>query len=202
MFEEALHWRAVADGGEALLSAAAGWLGAMDHDYYALFGLTDAALDAVLQALLLQPDSEFGTAQIALQGNRAVGLVAAFPAAAMFARRMHVLKALLAAAPDAHAARARLRGFEGAGRVVPQDGHYLAKLAVAPGLHGRGIGGRLLAHFVDAARAAQRTPCLHVRRDNAPALALYRRHGFTLDPDPASATSHYWLLRAPGKAPT
>jgi hypothetical protein len=94
------------------------------------------------------------------------------------------------------------RGFEGAGRLVPANGHYLAKLAVAPHLRGRGIGGRLLAHFMAEATAAGRTPCLHVRRDNEGALALYRRHGFTVDLDPASATHHYWLLRAPDEEST
>ena len=197
-----LVWRAARDAGEPALRAAAGWLREMDHDYYALFGLGADALDAVLRALLLQPDSEFGSAQMAMQDDDAVGLVAAFPALETFARRMQVLKAMLAASPDPHGARARLRGFEGAGRLAPQDGWYLAKLAVAPSLRGRGIGGHLLARFVEQARFEGRTPCLHVRRDNDGALALYRRHGFEIDPDPASATRNYWLLRAPGKEST
>ncbi|WP_088289689.1 ribosomal protein S18-alanine N-acetyltransferase [Kineosporia sp. A_224] len=52
-------------------------------------------------------------------------------------------------------------------------------IAVAPAAQGRGLGGTLLEALVERARAAGATSLLlEVRADNAPAIALYERHGF------------------------
>ena len=52
-------------------------------------------------------------------------------------------------------------------------------IATHPDLRGRGIARELLAHILDAARAAHCTlSTLEVRRSNAPAIALYERAGF------------------------
>ena len=52
-------------------------------------------------------------------------------------------------------------------------------IAVAPAAQGRGLGGTLLEALVEAARGAGATSLLlEVRADNAPAIALYERHGF------------------------
>lgn len=50
----------------------------------------------------------------------------------------------------------------------------LLTIAVAPDCQGQGLGGQLMAVAPDAARLY-----LEVAADNAPALALYRRFGFT-----------------------
>jgi len=52
-------------------------------------------------------------------------------------------------------------------------------IAVAPSARRRGVGGTVLSRALDAARegGAPRV-FLEVAADNAPALALYRRHGF------------------------
>lgn len=55
-------------------------------------------------------------------------------------------------------------------------------LYVAPSAQGSGVGGRLLAHAVDAlAGAGATTARLWAFRDNAPAIAFYRRHGWSPD---------------------
>jgi ribosomal-protein-alanine N-acetyltransferase len=52
-------------------------------------------------------------------------------------------------------------------------------IAVAPAAQGRGLGGVLLEALVERAVAAGATSMLlEVRADNAPAIALYERHGF------------------------
>ncbi|NLT55840.1 MAG: ribosomal protein S18-alanine N-acetyltransferase [Actinomycetales bacterium] len=53
-------------------------------------------------------------------------------------------------------------------------------VAVAPGAQGRGIGSLLLRALVGEASLRGATAVLlEVRADNAPAIALYQRHGFT-----------------------
>lgn len=56
--------------------------------------------------------------------------------------------------------------------------HVLA-IATHPDVRGRGIGGQVLAHVLEAARVAGCTlATLEVRRSNRPAIALYERAGF------------------------
>ncbi len=61
----------------------------------------------------------------------------------------------------------------------PPAAEYFANLAVREELRGRGIGGRLMAHGIArAADEGQHFCVLDVADDNAPAIGLYRRHGF------------------------
>jgi ribosomal protein S18 acetylase RimI-like enzyme len=192
----------VSEADPAALRQAAAWLRSMDEDYYRLFGISDAAVEALLADLLRDPASEFGTHTFFRHEGSLAGLVCAFPAEEMFARRLVVLKALTAAsirmlpADAAAEARGRLRQFAGAPRKLPPDGYYLAKLYVAAQLRGSGLADRLMACFLDAAAAAGRQPCLHVRTDNAAALALYRRHGFAVAPDDTMSSATYSLMVA------
>ena len=66
-----------------------------------------------------------------------------------------------------------------AGLAVAAHQADVQTIAVAPSSQGRGVGGRLLQALVDEAvsRGAYEL-LLEVRADNAPALALYARHGF------------------------
>lgn len=58
-------------------------------------------------------------------------------------------------------------------------GARLYSLSVDAGMRGAGIGGRLLAAAEDdAANRGAGAMRLEVRSDNAPAIALYRRHGY------------------------
>ena len=60
------------------------------------------------------------------------------------------------------------------------DEAWVQTMAVAPQAQGRGLGTRLLVALLEeAARRGARVVSLEVRADNAPAQALYARHGFT-----------------------
>lgn len=71
----------------------------------------------------------------------------------------------------------RLLGYAGSAvRGVDAD---VQTVAVHPDAQGRGTGGVLLRALVDrASRTGARSLLLEVRADNAPAIALYARHGF------------------------
>lgn len=63
-------------------------------------------------------------------------------------------------------------------RAVADEAEILT-LALDPGMRGRGLSAPLLRHHLGAlARAGVRRVHLEVEEGNAPALALYRRHGF------------------------
>jgi ribosomal-protein-alanine N-acetyltransferase len=97
----------------------------------------------------------------------------------------------------------RLAGYAGAFVLAPDSD--VQTIGVRPEDQGRGIGGALLAALMEAAAARGcRTIMLEVRAGNAPALALYARHGFA----PLSRRRAYYpdgedalILRAPVAAP-
>ncbi len=71
-----------------------------------------------------------------------------------------------------------LAGYWAQTQTVNQEAH-LARLAVAPALHGRGLGRLLLADAIDYARSEMyQSILLNTQTDNARALGLYRSFGF------------------------
>ena len=69
---------------------------------------------------------------------------------------------------------------------LPDGGYEVAKMTVAEGLRGSGLGKRLMQACVDAGRAAG-APRLYLETNSrlGPALALYRSFGFRdLEPTP------------------
>jgi len=64
-------------------------------------------------------------------------------------------------------------------RLAADEGEILT-LGVLPAMRGRGLGGRLLASaLADMAMNGARRAFLEVAADNAPAIGLYEKHGFT-----------------------
>lgn len=59
------------------------------------------------------------------------------------------------------------------------DHYFIHKFYVAPQRHGQGIGGALLAHFLEQTPQASLLK-LHVNRNNHKAVRFYRKHRFTV----------------------
>lgn len=90
---------------------------------------------------------------------------------------------------NAASVRAELTRAGACGRWVPGQAYALGwalageaelvRIGVTPDQRGKGVGGAVLAAFLDQTRGsgAQAT-WLEVRADNGPALAIYRRAGF------------------------
>ncbi len=61
------------------------------------------------------------------------------------------------------------------------DEFHLVNLAVSPGLRGRGIGGKLLKNLIDSVKSQDAVYItLEVRENNLPAIAMYRKFGFSI----------------------
>lgn len=92
------------------------------------------------------------------------------------------------ALPGSHNVVAVLDGRPvGVARGVPgADGHELRSVWVSPEARGHGVGDRLLTEIEGwAARSGARVLRLAVFAGNAPAVALYERHGYVLTGEPA-----------------
>ena len=178
----------------AELASAAAWIHSMDRDYYSLFDLDNARIEDKLVELLFTPESEFGTSLFARKEGVLVGFVAWFLAQELFARRVFVLKSLLASVPNPLTVRSRLAKFEGAHRQVPLETLYLSKIYVDFAMRGTGLSAQLLGEFLGKGRDLGRNLSLHVRRDNTAAIALYRRHGFSINADSYQSKSLYFLM--------
>jgi len=76
--------------------------------------------------------------------------------------------------------------------LLPDGGFEVGKMAVADSHKGRGIGNGLMQAGVDKAKAVG-APRLYLETNSslAPALAVYRRHGFVEITDPARTVSPY-----------
>jgi ribosomal protein S18 acetylase RimI-like enzyme len=192
--DSGLEWVASAALGREELRQAARWIRSMDEDYYNLFALDDETLESFLGRMTSIAESEFGTTLFARKAGALAGFVTPFAAEETFARRIFILKGLLAAAPDPDAARQRLRTFDGAARTVPAGAFYLAKLYVASPLRGTGLSNQMFGRFIEEGTGLGRKLCLHVRRDNAVALAFYHKHGFTVNQDPSLSSATHWLM--------
>lgn len=110
----------------------------------------------------------------------------------------------LEAVPLNLAARMAGRDVGMVSATAPEDGEVeLISLWVAPEARGRGLAGELVGAVVAWAREVGATRLvLGVREHNAPAIALYRRHGFVDDDGPGrrSSACELWMRRllAPG----
>ena len=72
----------------------------------------------------------------------------------------------------------RVLGYVGMMHVL--DEGYISNVAVAPAYRRRGLGDRLISELLERAKALRLAfVTLEVRESNAPAIALYLKHGFS-----------------------
>jgi ribosomal protein S18 acetylase RimI-like enzyme len=170
---------AVPDPSEALARTLAPWIADTDPEFYGLLGFPRPELESRIAALIREPKGDLAPLWIGGTERDPLGIICAYDMTQMRARQMLGLRLLLAGHADLTALGARIKAFAGERAAVDPEAFYLAKIYVAPAQRGQGWGDALLGYFVDEGQRHGRPLCaLHVRKDNAAAVALYLRHGF------------------------
>jgi ribosomal protein S18 acetylase RimI-like enzyme len=162
------------------IAEAASWIYSMDVNFYKLFSHDRLLLQNCIQQLCLEVGSEFFPSRFFRKRGVLVGFVTIFPGSEVFARRIHVLKALMALSSDHALIKKKLQDFAAARGTVEPDSLYLSKIYVAPGSRGTGISQVLLQEFISAAITAGTRMTLHVERTNLKAIAIYERSEFAV----------------------
>ena len=155
----------------------------------------DLALD-IIGKQFAEDRTEVSETEAAVVDGRVLGIVAGYPTRDFGARQSASLHHMLSNVPADMMGDivAHVRSATGAIQTPPEEGHYLARIAVLPEMAGRGLADLLLARF---AEGGQEPHVLHVRGDNARAISFYRRHGFHLEPGNAAIPL---MIRADAKA--
>lgn len=191
-----LQWCDVTALSSEELATAASWLHDMDPDYYALFQPERGKRDAAVALLLKQLDSELGPTRFLRRDGRLAGLSTWFPASEVFARRMASLKTLLSMSSAPAQVKAALKSLPRPQDSLPSTSLYLSKVCVDPQLRRSGVAQHMLESFISAGRASGQMVCLNVHCDNAAAIALYRKLGFSLPVHTATASPYLLLTHA------
>jgi ribosomal protein S18 acetylase RimI-like enzyme len=152
----------------------------------AFYEIIPASRDAVLGAVARQiADPRFDMADaLVLREDAAIVTGVALPSLA--AAQMAAMAALLRLVPGAETKTVvtRLRAYSAGIEPIEDSGHYISRVAVAPECRGKGLGRRIVGEYVR--RLGPAKVHLHVHRDNAPAIALYRSLGYA----PRSAANY------------
>ena len=147
--------------------------------FYEAFQAERGALVNAVAAQLAEPgfDTELVFA-LRRDDGADLAVITGLPLAALASAQMASTAALLklAAAPDRKAVMARLRSYSAGIEAIADDGHYVSRVGVAPESRGRGLARRAMRDYVE--RLGARKVHLHVRCDNAPAIAVYRSLGY------------------------
>jgi ribosomal protein S18 acetylase RimI-like enzyme len=116
--------------------------------------------------------------------TRVVAAYVAFPGAELRRRRQADLVALARECTDGDALRRRLESVRHVFAPVENDDWYLSKMAVDPARRGSGLGASAVAEYLREGQERGYTRFrLDVSAANAPAVALYRAHGFRVVSD-------------------
>lgn len=169
----------------------------MDPDYYALFHPERAQRETAIARLLMQADSELGPTRLLRRNGQLAGLATWFAADEVFARRMASLKTLLSMSSAPAQVKTALKALPRPQDTLPTPSLYLSKVCVNPQWRRNGVAEHMLDAFRSAGRALGQSVCLNVHCDNAPALALYRKLGFSV-PAHTAVASPYLLLTHTG----
>ena len=137
-----------------------------------------------LTRCIARASSELSLHRVTLlrQGNRTLGCFLWLSGAELLAARRHDAVALVHEVPPwgFPDLMKRLRDSQGLFPAPDPEESYLSKMGVHVAWRGKGIGRRLLQGYLDQSRQQGfRRLRLDVAADNAPAVHLYRRAGFT-----------------------
>ena len=175
VFESVTAEALAADPARALRLAALSW--SAQPEFYALIAMKrEAILDRIARQIA---DPAFDMPQaFVLRGGEDVALVTSIDLSALARAQMAALMAFLRSAPKdgAKEFQMRMRAYSATIEPIDDAGRYVSRVAVADECRGEGLGRQVMSEYLRHAGAS--SVHLHVHRDNAPAIALYRSLGF------------------------
>jgi len=164
------------------------------EDFYAHVAASRERL-LVAIARQFQAYSELNQLVAAFEGSRVIGIGAYYDLRETAARQIEGMRLLLEAAEDPVASSRALRTFARNFPPAGDVGGYIARFSVAPDRRGTGIAQGMLDRVESALRGIGLGEArLHVRQENARAIAFYRNQGY--EPTGPRALG-YLLLRKP-----
>jgi ribosomal protein S18 acetylase RimI-like enzyme len=175
VFEPITAEALAADPARALRLAALSW--SAQPEFYALIAMKrEAILDGIARQIA---DPAFDMPQaFVLRGGEDVALVTSIDLSVLARAQMAALMAFLRSAPKdgAKEFQMRMRAYSATIEPIDDTGRYVSRVAVADERRGEGLGRQAVSEYLRHAGAS--SVHLHVHRDNAPAIALYRSLGF------------------------
>ncbi len=176
-----LHFECIARGAlaedpaRAIALATLCW--SASPEFYAVISTDKDALLPAIGRQIGEPGFDM-PGVLAMRRVTDVGLVAGLDLSLLAAGQMAALVALIKHVPQGARTRftAEMRRHASGVEPVDAEGHYITRVAVAPVCRGEGLGRAMMCEYLS--RFAQAEVHLHVRRDNAAAIALYRSLGF------------------------
>jgi ribosomal protein S18 acetylase RimI-like enzyme len=161
--------------------------------FYEIFQVERGAMVEAMAAQLAEPGFDAELVFVLRRDDGAdLAVITGLPLAALPSAQIASTAALLkqVAAAQRKAVMTRLRAYSAGIEPIDDSGHYVSRVAVAPESRGQGLGRRAMRDYVEQLGA--QNAHLHVRYDNAPAIAVYRSLRYApRSPDAAYAFPAY-----------
>lgn len=149
-------------------------------DYYGMVPLSPPVLLNLIIDEMRIDGTECYNPLVVLGNEVQVGVICSYPLAELASRQMGSLRQIMNKLD-----RSERREFGDMAKrnvsiaaIELENARYIARLTVANGMRGQGLGKQTFAEF--AAIEPDRPIALHVDRGNTPAIAYYRRLGFEM----------------------
>jgi len=154
---------------------------AIEPIFYSLFSPNHEENLAGIERLLLDPRTDLGCNRVILEDGKLCGFFSFYDIRKAMSVQISTLKALRKTPSRRTDTRIRVKEFNAGVPPVREPSLYLSKIFVTEQFRGRGLARTMLAELYGLARTEDlHGVSLHVRADNAPALALYASEGFTV----------------------
>jgi GNAT superfamily N-acetyltransferase len=163
---------------DAELDLACGWFASLDPEFFAAFGLDEPAAAAVMRAMLLDPESEYGVTRFFRHDSQLAGAFTAYPANQILGRRSVLLRDLIRRVGRVgRVDRAVVGGHAAGGQsIARRAGCYISKLYVARDYRRFGLGTQLMERVLD--RHGREGVCFHLHKSNARAIKFHEAFRF------------------------
>jgi ribosomal protein S18 acetylase RimI-like enzyme len=146
--------------------------------FYRATAIEGGALVEAVARQIAEPGFDMAVAFVLRAGGNDIALIAGLPLAALASAQAASMAALLKLAPASARKQtaAAIKRYAAGIEPIADTGHYVSRVAVVPARKGQGLGRQALSLYLDRLGAV--ATHLHVHRENAPAIALYRALGF------------------------